>query len=433
MVCNKVIKIALICDQIDKDGKDVNYNDIYKLLWDLQKQTREAKNKVIRLCWEWSGYSSEYFKTHEEYPKDKEIFGISLRGYLYDRIKGDYNLYSGNLSQSAEIAYKEYKNSLKDVLREDKSIINYRENQPLDIKNKAIQLLYENDNFFVRVALINKDKQKELNFKDCSVRFKLLVKDDSTRTILERCFDEVYTITASKIMYNKKKKQWYINLGYKFTKEIDKTLDKDRILGVDLGVINPLVASVYGSYDRLIIGGGEIDKFRKRVEANKVQMLKQGKYCGDGRIGHGVNTRNKPAYNIEDKISRFRDTVNHKYSKAVVDYAVKNNCGTIQMEDLKGITQNKNERYLKNWTYFDLQTKIEYKAKALGIEVKYKNPKYTSQRCSKCGHIAEENRPEQKTFKCVKCGFKVNADYNASQNLAIKDIDKIIEQYYNKG
>lgn len=433
MVCNKVVKIALICDQIDKDGKDVNYNDIYKLLWDLQKQTREAKNKVIRLCWEWSGYSSEYFKTYEEYPKDKEIFGISLRGYLYDRIKGDYNLYSGNLSQSAEITYKEYKNSLKDVLRGDKSIINYRENQPLDIKNKAIQLLYENDNFFVRVALINKDKQKELNFKDCSVRFKLLVKDDSTRTILERCFDEVYTITASKIMYNKKKKQWYINLGYKFTKEIGKTLDKDRILGVDLGVINPLVASVYGSYDRLIIGGGEIDKFRKRVEANKVQMLKQGKYCGDGRIGHGVNTRNKPAYNIEDKISRFRDTVNHKYSKAVVDYAVKNNCGTIQMEDLKGITQNKNERYLKNWTYFDLQTKIEYKAKALGIEVKYKNPKYTSQRCSKCGHIAEENRPEQKTFKCVKCGFKVNADYNASQNLAIKDIDKIIEQYYNKG
>ena len=64
MVCNKVIKIALICDQIDKDGKDVNYNDIYKLLWDLQKQTREAKNKVIRLCWEWSGYSSEYFKTY---------------------------------------------------------------------------------------------------------------------------------------------------------------------------------------------------------------------------------------------------------------------------------------------------------------------------------------------------------------------------------
>ena len=45
MVCNKVIKIALICDQIDKDGKDVNYNDIYKLLWDLQNRREKQKTK----------------------------------------------------------------------------------------------------------------------------------------------------------------------------------------------------------------------------------------------------------------------------------------------------------------------------------------------------------------------------------------------------
>ena len=69
MVCNKVVKIALICDQIDKDGKDVNYNDIYKLLWDLQKQTREAKNKVIRLCWEWMLSATQNAKSGK--PRDK--------------------------------------------------------------------------------------------------------------------------------------------------------------------------------------------------------------------------------------------------------------------------------------------------------------------------------------------------------------------------
>lgn len=49
MVCNKVVKIALICDQIDKDGKDVNYNDIYKLLWDLQNRREKQKqsNKTL--------------------------------------------------------------------------------------------------------------------------------------------------------------------------------------------------------------------------------------------------------------------------------------------------------------------------------------------------------------------------------------------------
>jgi transposase len=74
-----------------------------------------------------------------------------------------------------------------------------------------------------------------------------------------------------------------------------------------------------------------------------------------------------------------------------------------------------------------LQTKIEYKAKEVGIEVRYINPKYTSQRCSKCGCISANNRPSQAVFKCVKCGFESNADYNASQNIGISEIEKIIE------
>jgi transposase len=95
------------------------------------------------------------------------------------------------------------------------------------------------------------------------------------------------------------------------------------------------------------------------------------------------------------------------------------------MEDLKGVTKKAN-RFLQNWSYFDLQTKIEYKAKEQGISVIYINPHYTSQRCSKCGFIHEDNRPEQARFKCQNCGFEENADYNASQNIAVRDIDKII-------
>lgn len=95
------------------------------------------------------------------------------------------------------------------------------------------------------------------------------------------------------------------------------------------------------------------------------------------------------------------------------------------MEDLTGITSDSN-RFLKNWSYFDLQTKIEYKAQEAGIKVVYIDPHYTSQRCSKCGYISKDNRTEQALFLCQKCGYKTNADYNASQNIAIKDIDKII-------
>ena len=97
------------------------------------------------------------------------------------------------------------------------------------------------------------------------------------------------------------------------------------------------------------------------------------------------------------------------------------------MENLAGIT-DKAERFLKNWTYYDLQTKIEYKAKECGIKIQIISPQYTSQRCSRCGYINSDNRKTQENFLCLKCGFAANADYNASQNISIKNIDKIIKK-----
>ncbi|MBP3887951.1 MAG: transposase, partial [Cellulosilyticum sp.] len=47
-----------------------------------------------------------------------------------------------------------------------------------------------------------------------------------------------------------------------------------------------------------------------------------------------------------------------------------------------------------------------------------KNEIYTSQKCSKCGNVDKENRIDQATFICKECGLKINADYNASLNIA---------------
>jgi putative transposase len=45
---------------------------------------------------------------------------------------------------------------------------------------------------------------------------------------------------------------------------------------------------------------------------------------------------------------------------------------------------------------------------------------YTSQRCSKCGHVAPENRKSQAIFQCVACGGgPCNADVNAARNIAV--------------
>lgn len=449
----KVVKLRLIVDQTDKDGNKVEYNDIRKILWELQKQTREIKNKAIQLCWEYYNFRSDYYKMHQKYPKEKDILSKSLKEYVNDRLKTGYDLYSGNCQTTSYNAVNDFENSLSDICKGTKSIINYKADQPLELRNDAIKLQKEKEDYFVKLNLLNRGAAKKNNFANTSVCFRIKVRDKSTRTILERCMSGEYGIGASKLIY--KKKDWYLLLTYDFTPVKPKGLDPEKILGVDLGIYCPICASVNGDNQRFYIWKGEIyvfrkknenmmnlqkkrnedlDEVRKKVEERKRSLQKQGKYCGDGRIGHGTKTRIRPIEEIGDKIARFRDTVNHKYSRALIEYAVKNGCGTIQMEDLKGITDtDKEKKFLKNWTYDDLQTKIKYKAEEAGINVVCIKPAYTSQRCSKCGYIDQENRQTQEKFTCRRCEFKEDADYNASQNIAIKDIAAIIEEEIKSG
>jgi len=426
IILTKVVKLYLISEQINKEGQKIDYQRINSILWDLQKQTRDIKNRTVQLCWEWMNFSSDYCKTQEEYPKERDILGYTLEGYVYDYFKTGYDLYTGNISTSSREVCSSFKNVKKEILKGERSILSYKANQPLDLHKKAISLEYDNFNFFVKLKLLNRTGKKKYDITE-DINFKIQVNDKSTRTILERCYDKEYKISGSKLIYEKKKKLWRLNLCYSFENSQVETLEKDKILGIDLGIVYPLMASIYGEYDRFSIKGGEIEEFRRRTEARKRSILQQTKYCGNGRIGHGRNKRTQPAYKINDKIARFRDTANHKYSRALIEYAVKKNCGTIQMENLTGISDN-TDCFLKDWSYYDLQTKIENKAKEMGIKVVYIKAQYTSQRCSKCGYIDVNNRIRQALFKCQNCGYETNADYNASQNIGMYDIENIIEE-----
>ena len=69
----------------------------------------------------------------------------------------------------------------------------------------------------------------------------------------------------------------------------------------------------------------------------------------------------------------------------------------------------------QDWHMF--QTFLEYKMKYSGGKVIYIDPKNTSNKCSKCKHISKDSRKSQSKFECVNCGFKINADFNASINI----------------
>jgi len=117
--------------------------------------------------------------------------------------------------------------------------------------------------------------------------------------------------------------------------------------------------------------------------------------------------------------------INHKISRRVVEIAKENQCG-IALEQLKGIRKGKKSTRknktgesfrssINTWEFYMLESMIKYKAKICGIPVVYVDPRYTSQKCSRCGLIG--NR-ESKKYSCPVCGHVDHADANAAFNIA---------------
>lgn len=416
---NKVMRYEII------KPVDCDWSELGSVLRSLKSDTRNLYNKTTQKCWEYQGFASDYKYKHGEYPNRKEVLKYAdLRGFCYNEFKDEYYKFnSGNYSISIKKAVDKHNSDLKEVLRGNKHSPDYTNDMPIDLHNKSINLYNENGDYFLDLSLISNTFKKEINRQ--SGKYIMLLKtckmNNSQKSILDKAISGEYKICASQLLY--KNNKWFVNLCYGFEPK-SNDLDTKNIMGIDLGIVNPVYVAFNNSFARYNIDGGEMEQFRKHIEKRKIQMLKQGKYCGEGRCGHGVLTKIKPIDFMSNKISMFRNLVNHKYSKYIIALALRHNCGTIQMEDLSGIS--KKEKFLKNWTYYDLQQKIKYKAEEQGIKVVMIDPKHTSQRCNKCGYIDEGNRTDQKSFKCLDCGFETNADYNAAKNIATKDIDMII-------
>ena len=89
----------------------------------------------------------------------------------------------------------------------------------------------------------------------------------------------------------------------------------------------------------------------------------------------------------------------------------------------KKTLRKQQRKEVNKWNFFQFEQFLTYKAMTHGCNVEYVDARYTSQRCSNCGHTHRYNRKCQSLFKCRKCGFQLNADLNASRNIIHKHLD----------
>ncbi|MEU5714829.1 transposase [Streptomyces sp. NPDC020403] len=179
-------------------------------------------------------------------------------------------------------------------------------------------------------------------------------------------------------------------------------------IGVDLGITN--IATTSTGYRA---AGRGLNRHRKR----QLDLRKKLQAKGTKSAKRLLKKRSR-------KEARHTADVNHIVSKTIVTTAERTGSG-IALEDLTGIRSRvrlrKDQRtQLHSWSFHQLASFVEYKAKRAGVPLVYVDPAYTSQQCSECGYIDRRNRQSQATFACRSCGALMHADDNASHNIGRK-------------
>ena len=201
------------------------------------------------------------------------------------------------------------------------------------------------------------------------------------------------------LQYKKSTHSIVLNLQFEF-QDIDPKISGD-IIGIDRGLYNIISCS-----NGFQIKGNQIRAKQRKDLFNKRNIQSKG-----------TKSSKRKLKKLSGRYARFSANMNHIISKQIVNIP---NIQTIVFENLKGIGKKqkgkKMNKWLHSWSFYQLQLFTEYKAKEKGILVKYVDPRYTSQKCSRCGFRDKQNRNKHQ-FKCKHCGFKYDADLNAALNI----------------
>ena len=203
--------------------------------------------------------------------------------------------------------------------------------------------------------------------------------------------------------------EWFAHFTLK--KEFKLINEPETIIGVDLGEWNVATAVAISKHNPKPMRG-------RFWSGSKIREIR-GKYAHLRR-----NLQRKKRLDLVRRIGRKeKRMVNqrlHVIANEIVAYAKQFEKPVIAIEKLNGIRERMNgsaklNRRLHVWSFRKLQQYIAYKANLEGIPVVYVNPKNTSKRCHRCGHVAHINGRE---FTCPKCNLKYNRDLNAAVNIA---------------
>ena len=196
-------------------------------------------------------------------------------------------------------------------------------------------------------------------------------------------------------------------------------------IGIDLGL-----------KDFAVISNGETYKNINKTKTikNLEKQLKREQRCLSRKyenLKKGESTQKniqKQKVKVQ-KLHHRLDNIRTDYINKTIAEIVKTKPSYITIEDLnvKGIMKNRHlSKAVASQKFSEFRNKLRFKCNDYGIELRIVDRFYpSSKKCHSCGHIKQDLKLSDRTYKCDCCGYKSNRDFNASLNLRDAKIYKI--------
>ncbi len=225
---------------------------------------------------------------------------------------------------------------------------------------------------------------------------------------------EIKNVTISKHVG-----KWYISFGVENTIETPIHPSKSAI-GVDLGIKKLITTSNGDVFDPI----NSFKAIQVKFAMLQRKLMKKTKFSESWKkLNLKINKLHHHIANIRhDYLHKVTTTLSKNHAMIVVEglkvaNMSKSASGTPEKQGKNVKAKSGLNKSILDQGWSMLVDMLEYKQQWRGGLLVKVDPKYTSQTCSSCGHVAKENRLTQANFSCVECGFSENADINASRNI----------------
>lgn len=265
-----------------------------------------------------------------------------FKGDIPMHILGSLNMTLSKYFNSEKLAY----------LKGEKSVRNFKRSIPIPFMARDFRNLHKIE------------QRQEFGFTLFSLPFRTYLGADryDKRVLFDKLLSGEMQLRTSSLQLDKNK--IFLLATYDAQSE-SHDLDTAVVAEASLSIDFPIVVKIGKS--RFTIGSKEEFLYRRLAIQSARQRVQ--KMVSSNKGQHGRQRKLKPLEPFREKERNYVQQKLHTYSRQLIDLCVKHNAASLILvgQTDKEAAVNGDEFILRNWSYYTLKEKIEYKANQAGI------------------------------------------------------------------